>query len=52
MSYRRKQFLNKIKIKNQNVIVDDYRLGSLWQRTVAKNNKIIVIDDFEKKKFL
>ena len=32
-------FLNKIKIKNQNVIVDDYRLGSLWQRTVAKNNK-------------
>lgn len=46
------RFINKIKkLKNGFVIVDDYRIGHLWEKKI--NNfckKIISIDDFENRK--
>ncbi len=47
-----KNFIYSIKDLDKGfVLVDDYRLGYLWQKEVSKSNKIIFIDDFNSKNF-
>ena len=46
------KFLNEIKrLKRGFVIVDDYRIGHLWERKISDYcKKIVSIDDFENRK--
>lgn len=44
-------FLDRIKDIKGYVVVDDYRLGALWEKKISKNNyKIIAFDDLENRK--
>ena len=46
-----KRFIDEIKkLKNGYVIVDDYRIGYLWEKIDNYCKKIISIDDFENRK--
>ena len=45
------KFINKYNSKKINLIVDDYRLGKIWEKKVKKKvNKLIVFDDYVTRK--